>query len=72
MIAGATTAEQVAANVAAAAWEPTDDDLAALDELTAGRPRLTGGRPSSFDGGRDPRRPDAPPRTATASTCTAS
>ena len=33
VIAGATKPEQVAANVAAATWEPTDADLAELDEL---------------------------------------
>jgi aryl-alcohol dehydrogenase-like predicted oxidoreductase len=32
VIAGATKPEQVRANVAAAAWEPTPEDLAALDE----------------------------------------
>jgi len=37
VIAGATTAEQVHANVAAASWQPTLDDLAELDELTSGR-----------------------------------
>jgi aryl-alcohol dehydrogenase-like predicted oxidoreductase len=36
VIAGATSAEQVAANAAAAEWEPDVADLAALDELTAG------------------------------------
>ncbi|MDP9317795.1 MAG: aldo/keto reductase, partial [Actinomycetota bacterium] len=35
VIAGATSAEQVVANVNAGKWEPTDQDLAALDELTA-------------------------------------
>ena len=34
MIAGATTPEQVAQNVAAGLWDPTADDLAALDDLT--------------------------------------
>jgi aryl-alcohol dehydrogenase-like predicted oxidoreductase len=34
VIAGATRPEQVAANVAAVAWEPTAADLAALEELT--------------------------------------
>ncbi|MFG1625721.1 aldo/keto reductase [Kribbella sp. NPDC049227] len=34
VIAGATTAEQIAQNVAAGMWEPTAADLAALDELT--------------------------------------
>jgi aryl-alcohol dehydrogenase-like predicted oxidoreductase len=34
VIAGATRPEQVAANVAALAWEPTAADLAALNELT--------------------------------------
>ncbi|MET7398283.1 aldo/keto reductase [Dactylosporangium sp. NPDC005572] len=33
VIAGATTAEQVKANVAAGSWEPTADDLAALEDL---------------------------------------
>ena len=33
VIAGATRADQVHANVAAAEWEPTGDDLAALREL---------------------------------------
>jgi aryl-alcohol dehydrogenase-like predicted oxidoreductase len=37
VIAGATTAEQVHANVAAASWQPTLDDLVELDELTSGR-----------------------------------
>jgi aryl-alcohol dehydrogenase-like predicted oxidoreductase len=35
VIADATSGEQVRQNVAAASWEPSDDDLAALDELTA-------------------------------------
>jgi aryl-alcohol dehydrogenase-like predicted oxidoreductase len=36
VISGATSGEQVRRNVtAAASWEPTDDDLVALDELTA-------------------------------------
>jgi aryl-alcohol dehydrogenase-like predicted oxidoreductase len=34
VIAGATTPDQVAANVAAGAWLPTDTDLAELDRLT--------------------------------------
>ncbi len=34
VIAGATRPEQVQANVAAGAWEPTAEDVAALDELT--------------------------------------
>ncbi|HEX6499385.1 MAG TPA: aldo/keto reductase [Micromonosporaceae bacterium] len=34
VIAGATSPEQVAANVAAAAWVPSDEDLAELDKLT--------------------------------------
>ena len=34
VIAGATRPEQVQANVAAGAWEPTAEDLVALDELT--------------------------------------
>jgi len=35
VIAGATSRAQVTANVAAGAWEPSLDDLAELDELTA-------------------------------------
>lgn len=35
VIAGATSRGQVAANVAAGAWQPNLDDLAELDELTA-------------------------------------
>lgn len=34
VIAGATSAEQVVANVAATAWEPTGEDLAELDVIT--------------------------------------
>lgn len=34
VIAGATRPEQVEQNVAAGAWEPTPEDLAALDDLT--------------------------------------
>lgn len=34
VIAGATTADQVAANVKAGEWQPSDDDLDVLDELT--------------------------------------
>ena len=34
VIAGATTPEQVAANVAAGDWQPTAEDLAELDEIT--------------------------------------
>ena len=33
VIAGATSAEQVRANVAAGAWAPTETDLAALRDL---------------------------------------
>jgi aryl-alcohol dehydrogenase-like predicted oxidoreductase len=33
VIAGATKPEQVRANVAAAEWEPTFEDLAALNSL---------------------------------------
>ncbi|GAA4243527.1 aldo/keto reductase [Dactylosporangium darangshiense] len=33
VIAGATSAEQVAANVAAAGWQPTADDMAALADI---------------------------------------
>ena len=36
VIAGATTPDQVRANVAAGTWEPGDDDLAALDEVLGG------------------------------------
>ncbi|WP_460435078.1 aldo/keto reductase [Angustibacter speluncae] len=36
VIAGATTPEQVRANVAAGCWQPTADDLAALDEVAPG------------------------------------
>jgi aryl-alcohol dehydrogenase-like predicted oxidoreductase len=35
VIAGATRPEQVAANVAAAGWEPDEDDLAALERVLA-------------------------------------
>jgi aryl-alcohol dehydrogenase-like predicted oxidoreductase len=35
VIAGATSRDQVKANVAAGAWQPSLDDLAELDELTA-------------------------------------
>jgi aryl-alcohol dehydrogenase-like predicted oxidoreductase len=35
VIAGATKPEQVVANVEAGLWEPTPDDLVALDEATA-------------------------------------
>jgi aryl-alcohol dehydrogenase-like predicted oxidoreductase len=35
VIAGATSAEQVRANVAAATWSLTDDELAEVDEITA-------------------------------------
>jgi aryl-alcohol dehydrogenase-like predicted oxidoreductase len=35
VIAGATTRDQVHANVAAGSWQPTVDDLAELDELTS-------------------------------------
>ncbi|MFP5347062.1 MAG: aldo/keto reductase, partial [Actinomycetes bacterium] len=34
VIAGATSPEQVRANVAAGSWQPAPDDLAALDEIT--------------------------------------
>ena len=37
VIAGATSPEQVAANVEAAAWAPGEEDLAELDRLTADR-----------------------------------
>jgi aryl-alcohol dehydrogenase-like predicted oxidoreductase len=38
VISGATKPEQVAANAAAAAWQPTDADVEALRELLAGQP----------------------------------
>jgi aryl-alcohol dehydrogenase-like predicted oxidoreductase len=34
VIAGATSREQVMRNVAAGEWEPSAEDLAALDEIT--------------------------------------
>ena len=37
VIAGATTPEQVRANVAAGAWQPSPADLAALDEIVPPR-----------------------------------
>jgi aryl-alcohol dehydrogenase-like predicted oxidoreductase len=37
VIAGATSAEQLRANVAATAWTPTADDLRALDEIATSR-----------------------------------
>jgi aryl-alcohol dehydrogenase-like predicted oxidoreductase len=37
VIAGATSVEQIRANVAAGAWQPTHDDLAALDEIVPSR-----------------------------------
>jgi aryl-alcohol dehydrogenase-like predicted oxidoreductase len=36
VIAGATSAEQVRANATAGRWEPTEDDLTELDEITKG------------------------------------
>ncbi len=38
VIAGATSPEQVRANVAAGRWQPTADDLAALDDVLDGGP----------------------------------
>ncbi len=38
VIAGATRPEQVLANVAAGRWQPTADDLSALDDVLAGEP----------------------------------
>ena len=38
VIAGATSPEQVRANVKAGTWTPTDEDRTALDEITAGLP----------------------------------
>ena len=43
VIAGATKAEQVRANAAAADWEPSLEDLATLDELTAPSPAKLAG-----------------------------
>jgi aryl-alcohol dehydrogenase-like predicted oxidoreductase len=37
VIAGATRPEQVAANVEAGLWEPSAEDLRALDEVNRGR-----------------------------------
>jgi aryl-alcohol dehydrogenase-like predicted oxidoreductase len=37
VIAGATKPEQVRANAAAASWTPSEDDLAALQDLLAAR-----------------------------------
>jgi aryl-alcohol dehydrogenase-like predicted oxidoreductase len=34
VIAGAMSPEQVAANVAATTWSPTDEDLAELDRIS--------------------------------------
>ncbi|GAA0737656.1 aldo/keto reductase [Dactylosporangium roseum] len=39
VIAGATSAAQVAANVAAVSWQPSEDDMKALDELLKGNER---------------------------------
>jgi aryl-alcohol dehydrogenase-like predicted oxidoreductase len=36
VVAGATSADQVAANVRAGGWEPSEDDLAEIDRITAG------------------------------------
>jgi aryl-alcohol dehydrogenase-like predicted oxidoreductase len=38
VISGVSRAEQIAANVAAVAWEPTLEDLAAIDEIVSARP----------------------------------
>jgi len=35
VIAGATSPEQVAANVKAGAWQPTAEDLAEIDRITS-------------------------------------
>jgi aryl-alcohol dehydrogenase-like predicted oxidoreductase len=37
IIAGATTPDQVRANVAAGSWAPSPDDLRALDEIVPSR-----------------------------------
>jgi aryl-alcohol dehydrogenase-like predicted oxidoreductase len=39
VIAGATTAEQVAANVKAGQWRPTAEDLSEIDRITSSRQR---------------------------------
>jgi aryl-alcohol dehydrogenase-like predicted oxidoreductase len=36
VVAGATSADQVTANVRAGGWEPSEDDLAEIDRITAG------------------------------------
>ena len=36
VVAGATSADQVAANVRAGGWEPSEDDLAEIDRITTG------------------------------------
>jgi aryl-alcohol dehydrogenase-like predicted oxidoreductase len=36
VIAGATSANQVAANARAGLWEPSESDLAEIDQITAG------------------------------------
>ena len=41
VIAGATRPEQIAANVRAGSWEPTADDLVALDEIGSDESRRT-------------------------------
>jgi aryl-alcohol dehydrogenase-like predicted oxidoreductase len=39
VIAGATSAEQVAANVKAGHWRPTADDWSEIDRITSPQPR---------------------------------
>jgi aryl-alcohol dehydrogenase-like predicted oxidoreductase len=39
VIAGATSAEQVAANVKAAQWRPTAEDRSEIDRITSSRQR---------------------------------
>jgi aryl-alcohol dehydrogenase-like predicted oxidoreductase len=41
VIAGATTAEQVRANVKAGHWRPSADDVNALDEITGNVPPVS-------------------------------
>jgi aryl-alcohol dehydrogenase-like predicted oxidoreductase len=47
VIAGATRPEQVRANAQAGSWEPTDEDLAALDEIVPGPLSWLGVRPGA-------------------------
>jgi aryl-alcohol dehydrogenase-like predicted oxidoreductase len=40
VIAGATKPEQIRENAEAASWEPSDEDLAELDEIFPKTPRV--------------------------------